>query len=129
MSIRETVRRGTSALAVIFTSISDEMAGVALCSRCHERPRRRTHRYCAPCHAAYMREWRKSHPLNPEQRWKDNSRSYAGVYKRRGRIVQQPCVDCGSRESQMHHEDYDAPLSVTWLCRRCHLARHAEGVE
>jgi hypothetical protein len=24
-----------------------------------------------------------------------------------------------------HHEDYDAPLSVTWLCPSCHQRRHS----
>ncbi len=74
-----------------------------------------------------MREWRKSHPLTPEQRWKDNCRSAAGVYKRRGYLTQQPCEVCGSLDSQMHHPDYNEPFLVNWLCRPCHLGLHQSG--
>lgn len=74
--------------------------------------------------AMYNREWRKIHPLTPEQRRRDNARSYAGIYKRRGLIVQESCAHCGSADSEMHHEDYKRPIDVTWLCRSCHLAHH-----
>jgi hypothetical protein len=67
-----------------------------------------------------MRAWRKTHPLTPEQRWKDRCRSYAGVYKRRGRLVPEPCEGCGAAEVEMHHDDYDQPLKVRWFCRPCH---------
>ena len=78
-------------------------------------------------HAAYMREWRKTHPLNADQRMKDTSRSYAGVYKRRGKLVPSPCEKCGGTEKiEMHHPDYANPLEVHWLCRPCHLNFHAE---
>lgn len=82
-------------------------------------------RNCLECHAVGMRKWRKTHPLNDEQRKKDNCRSYAGVYLRRGKIKKQPC-ECGESDSQMHHEDYDKPLEVIWLCRECHLELHRE---
>jgi len=78
--------------------------------------------YCNPCHAGYMREWRKTHPLTEEQRMKDSCRSYAGTYLRRGKIEKSPCLKCGKSDSQMHHEDYSKPLSVEWLCRPCHLS-------
>src|SRR3990167_7920051 len=83
-------------------------------------------RNCLACHAAAMRKFRHSHPLTPEQRHKDNCRSYAGVYLRRGILELKPCEDCGSTESQMHHDDYDKPLEVRWKCRPCHLAHHLE---
>jgi hypothetical protein len=70
-------------------------------------------------HAAYMRQWRKTHPLTAEQRRRDIARSYAGVYKRRGKLVPQPCVQCGA-PAEMHHIDYNKPLLVTWICRKHH---------
>ena len=71
-----------------------------------------------------MRNYRKQHVLTDDQRKKDIARSYAGVYKRRGLIVQIPCVHCGNYNSQMHHEDYSKPTIVMWLCRECHMAMH-----
>lgn len=92
------------------------------CSRCDND--RQVGRYCRPCHAAYMRDWRKTHPLTPEQRRKDNARSYAGVYLRRGKLIPQPCKRCKAEKAEMHHPDYSQPLNVIWLCRPCHLYLH-----
>ena len=38
------------------------------------------------------------------------------------------CEDCGvtNRPIQAHHEDYNKPLEVTWLCKLCHVARHTK---
>jgi len=94
------------------------------CSRCGV-PHSRSHRYCLACHAAYMRGWRPDHPMTDEQRLKDNCRSYAGVYLRRGKIERKPCEGCGER-AEMHHPDYTQPLLVQWLCRACHLKLHRE---
>jgi hypothetical protein len=33
---------------------------------------------------------------------------------------------CGSLRAEAHHESYDRPLDVTWLCRKHHRAIHAE---
>jgi DNA-binding NtrC family response regulator len=51
---------------------------------------------------------------------------------RRGDVVQaERCEDCGSDFSDYrrhaHHDDYSAPLEVTWLCSRCHAGRHGLG--
>jgi hypothetical protein len=68
-----------------------------------------------------MREWRKTHPLSAEQHFRDNARSYANVYKQRGKLSPQPCEVCGSLEVEMHHDDYSKPLQVRWFCRPHHL--------
>jgi ribosomal protein S27AE len=43
-----------------------------------------------------------------------------------GAIVRIPCVRCGETNSLAHHEDYDKPLDVMWLCQPCHKKRHKE---
>lgn len=44
----------------------------------------------------------------------------------RGDLVRQPCERCGGLPSQAHHEDYEKPLDVMWLCPPCHGQRHRE---
>src|SRR5215813_6625653 len=43
-------------------------------------------RYCSACHSKWMREFRATHPMTEEQKRKDNCRSFAGEYLRRGKI-------------------------------------------
>jgi len=45
---------------------------------------------------------------------------------RNGSLVRVPCVKCGEQKSLAHHEDYDKPLDVMWLCQPCHKQRHKE---
>lgn len=36
------------------------------------------------------------------------------------------CHSCGKeKKTDAHHDDYDRPLDVIFLCRSCHLALHA----
>ena len=45
---------------------------------------------------------------------------------RNGSLVRLPCIRCGEAKSLAHHEDYDKPLDVMWLCQPCHKQRHKE---
>ena len=38
----------------------------------------------------------------------------------------QPCEQCGTEPADRHHDDYDKPLEIRWLCRECHIQHHAE---
>lgn len=79
---------------------------------------------CLACHRKANREYRLRHPLQGEARKKMVARSYAKVYERRGKLLRQPCEVCASILAEKHHEDYDRPLQVRWLCRKCHLEEH-----
>lgn len=43
-----------------------------------------------------------------------------------GDLVRSACEVCGNSRTDAHHEDYDQPLSVRWLCRKHHAQRHVE---
>jgi len=43
-----------------------------------------------------------------------------------GVLKKLPCRVCGAENSQMHHPDYEQPLLVVWLCRKCHAEEHAK---
>lgn len=47
-------------------------------------------------------------------------------------IIQRPskCQGCGRKVFTVrHHEDYDQPLNVLWLCGSCHVRRHKGRLE
>ena len=45
----------------------------------------------------------------------------------KGKLVRQPCEQCGVTEHVVaHHEDYNKPLDVVWLCKHHHKERHLE---
>ena len=44
----------------------------------------------------------------------------------KGTLIRSACERCGNQKSVAHHDDYDFPLAVTWLCQPCHKQRHKE---
>lgn len=45
---------------------------------------------------------------------------------RNGVIVKSPCSRCGATKAMAHHDSYDKPLEVIFLCQPCHKVRHKE---
>lgn len=99
-----------------------------MCGKCGVRPSQPNHNNCKECHNKNMREWRKTHPMTLKQRMKNNCSSYANTYLNRGKIKKpEKCECCGIASAQeMHHENYNKPLEITWLCKKCHREIHKQ---
>ena len=41
-----------------------------------------------------------------------------------GRVTKQPCEICGAELAEAHHDDYNKPLDVRWLCKTHHAEWH-----
>jgi len=115
------------------------------CQRCgqektldefHYRARSKDGRqaYCKDCNTAQAAEWgvdniekRRLYQRRTYQRYKIKFAVKDKAHKAfaRGEIEWKPCELCGCKESEMHHEDYNKPYDVTWLCHQCHMALHA----
>lgn len=68
-----------------------------------------------------QQKWAQS---NPKAVWAQAALRSA---VRRGLIEREPCEECGAETVDGHHDDYDKPMAVRWLCRRHHRALHANG--
>lgn len=43
---------------------------------------------------------------------------------RYGKIKKMPCEICGTEPAEAHHDNYNNPLKVRWLCKKCHSEWH-----
>lgn len=54
--------------------------------------------------------------------------AYRAIYRavRAGRVTKPTsCQGCGKNsEVHAHHQDYQQPLNIVWLCARCHAVHH-----
>lgn len=64
------------------------------------------------------RAWRE------EDRRRGKAHSAVARAIRSGALIRQPCESCGDKSSVAHHDDYDKPLAVLWLCQSCHKQHH-----
>ena len=60
---------------------------------------------------------------NPQ---KSRAKDAVGNAIKAGTLIREPCERCGTEPTHAHHERYDRPLDVTWLCSVCHGLRHRE---
>jgi len=62
--------------------------------------------------------------LHPKEVWAQHAMRSA---VKRGLLVPGPCEVCGTEPADGHHDDYDRPMEVRWLCRQHHRQEHAKA--
>ena len=79
------------------------------------------------CNGDKLSSYKKQYASNngPKVSAKNIVRSYILT----GRLVKLPCEVCGKNPADAHHDDYQKPLDVRWLCRKHHKAWHVENGE
>lgn len=93
----------------------------AACTRMDSEQRRARLRHdpeWASMEAARQRE--KARKARETQPHKVSARAIVTKAVRSGALSKHPCAICGNPKTEAHHEDYDKPLDVIWLCRRHH---------
>lgn len=100
------------------------------CKECNKLDVRKNRKDKIEYYRAYDIERGNRQTLEDLQRYReDNPKKYVahravGNAIRKGLITPKPCEICGSAETHGHHDDYDFPLEVRWLCPPHHFEWH-----
>ncbi len=107
---------------------------------------------CKDCHKTQMQEWQKNnkeaksrhyrkwYELHKEDaflmhiEWRRKNPEKVSAYRKlfkaikQGKVIKIPCEVCGEKQSEGHHNDYEQPLAVTWLCPQHHKDVHERRI-
>lgn len=93
--------------------------------------RRKRHFCSRKCYSRYRAELlpKEEQPAygtgysEEERRKRSKARSTFNHFMRDNRLERQPCEVCGA-QAEAHHDDYNKPLEVRWLCFKHHREWH-----
>lgn len=98
-----------------------------LCPRCGG-PRKHRRRWCSKCANAARKIWLKArggqwaYAESKGNRHKLVARAYVNHLVQRRKLIPKPCEVCGRLEVEAHHNTYEDPLDIRWLCSEHHDA-------
>lgn len=94
------------------------------------------HFCCRKCYSSYRKEIMPPEEQNAygtghnieERHKRKEARVMFNHYLRDNHIERQPCEICGAK-AEAHHDNYDKPLDVRWLCFKHHRQWHHDNPE
>ncbi len=72
----------------------------------------------------YSRKYFKNRIVTDDIINKLKCRQRTSYLIRKGVLKRLPCEMCNDINSEAHHQDYNEPEQIKWLCRKCHLQLH-----
>ena len=98
-------------------------------SEYRKKHRKKFSEYSAAWREKNRDRWLKSHKEHQKKYIvQNNDVAYAHSKVRNaimlGTLVPQPCEVCGEKLAEAHHDDYNKPLEVRWLCKKHHSEWH-----
>lgn len=90
-----------------------------------------------PSFKAKRKEWARRNRLRNQEKHRLESAKQRNLHAdevharravnhaiRDGKLSRKPCEQCGNKNAEAHHDDYNYPLKVRWLCNNCHVEWH-----
>lgn len=68
--------------------------------------------------------YQNSKKNNLKNKTKIKARAAVVAALKNGKLKRKPCQICGDKNTQAHHENYNKPLQIRWLCRDHHKLAH-----
>lgn len=110
---------------------------MAACKKCHVARTMRANRKYIDKRRIQRRKYnetperRKAAYENTKKMYRlhrENQIARMKVYQavKKGKLKKLPCLVCGEIKAQAHHNDYNKPLEVIWLCITHHKQLHSK---
>ena len=114
-----------------------------LCSKCNAIKENQQDQYCHQCRALMKRERYAARKSDPEfmrcerekavkkfqvdefARLKKNCREATHRLIKSGKLLKENCEVCNEIEVEAHHDNYNDPANVRWLCKKHHAQHHS----
>jgi len=122
------------------------------CTKCGVEFEYKKHSWCNSCRSLGVQEYMKKH-RDKKRKWNaeyakrhikkftEKNKIYREKYPekhkahnkvitalRNGSLIKLPCETCGEK-AHAHHDNYNNPLNVKWLCHLHHMELHKSMIE
>ena len=100
-----------------------------ICKKCilaSDKEKRKDPKVKKKLYEYQMAYFKRNYGVNEKFTKRVKASSIFGWHLSNGKIKKQPCEMCGCDKVHGHHDNYDKPFDVRWLCSKHHRKVHKE---